>query len=216
LSKTSKQAISIFKQLGGIHFAIEVIVAHYFYENVPFRLIKLVEAPAKTQKIKELKFLQEMRYNEGLDAVRDFLSLNSDKVISGIINKAFTLIKNSYMKENPPIFVEENGRNPCYLNLIKLPKDLFGDTSAGRFLGTDHFIIQTKENTLAIGLSLKLRGGGNDLFSLLISSACLESSEIYKKAIKVLGDFSGYVYSAAIGNMRICPPALKEVNDLFM
>jgi len=138
-------------------------------------------------------------------------------MISGIVSKGFTLLKNYYMKENPPVSIdEENGRSPCYLTLFEIPKDLFGDTSAGLFLGTDHFIIQTKENSLAIGLSLKLEGRGNDLFSLLISSACLESSDIYKKATKVLGDFSGYVYSAAIGNMRICPPALKEVNDLFM
>ncbi len=215
-SKTSKQVISIFQQLGGIHFALEVLVSHYFYEHVPFRLIKLVETPAKTQKIKELRYLQEMRYNEGMEAVRELLTLNSDIMISTIINNGFNLLKDSYMKENPPVFIEENGRNPSYMKLLEIPKDLFGDKSTELFLGKDPFIIQTKENSFAIGLRIKLRGRGNDLFSLLISSACIESSEIYKKATKVLGDFSGYVYSAAIGNMRICPPALKEVNDLFM
>ena len=67
-----------------------------------------------------------------------------------------------------------------------------------------------------MGFHLKLEGKGNDLFKLLISSSALENALIYKKATKILGTFSGYVYTSSIGNMAVCPPALKAVDDLFM
>jgi len=218
LSKSLKQTFSIFKRLGGIHFAMENIVAHYFYERVPLRLIKIIETPAEHQKIKELKFLQEKRYNEGLNAVREFLITNSEEIISNLMTKGFSLLKDQFIKENPTILIdEENVRNPCYLNLLEIPKDIFDDKPPEVYFGKEYFIFQPNENTVHVGFHIKtLNGRGNDLYRLLVSSASLENAQIYKEATKILGNFSGYVYSTAIGNMRVCPPALKAVNDLFM
>ena len=60
------------------------------------------------------------------------------------------------------------------------------------------------------------KGKGNKLFDLLVSSSSLESAHFYKQATKVLGHFSGYVYSAAVGNLLVCPPDLNRVSDLFL
>ncbi|MFX0182417.1 MAG: hypothetical protein ACFE95_04965 [Candidatus Hodarchaeota archaeon] len=218
LSKTLKQTISIFKRLGGIHFTMENMVAHYFYERVPSRLINIIETPAERQKIEELRFLQEKRYNEGLDAVRKFLIINSEIIISNLMTKGFSLMKDQFIKENPTILIdEENVRNPCYLDLLKIPKDIFDDEPPEKFLGKKYFIFQPNENSVRVGFHIKtLNGRGTDLYSLLVSSASFENAQIYKEATRILGNFSGYVYSIAIGNMRVCPPALKTVNDLFM
>ncbi|MFX0171184.1 MAG: hypothetical protein ACFE9L_04630 [Candidatus Hodarchaeota archaeon] len=197
---------------------MENIVAHYFYERVPSRLIKIIETPVERQKIKELKFLQEKRYLEGLNAVRELLIQFSETFLSDLMNKGFSLIKNIYLKENPIILIyEENVCNPCYLNLLEIPKEIFDDKSPELYFGKDYFIFRPNENSIRVGFHVKtLEGRGNDLYRLLVSSASLENAQIYKEATKIIGNFSGYVYSTAIGNMRVCPPALKAVNDLFM
>ncbi|MHA2202145.1 MAG: hypothetical protein ACW991_00515 [Candidatus Hodarchaeales archaeon] len=217
-SKSFQNAITIYDQLGGVHFALETIISHYFYERIPSRLVELLETPAKRQKIKELKFLQEKRYNEGLDAVRSFLVPYADDMISSLLTVGISLLKESYIKDTPTVFInEENPRQPRFLDLLDVPKDWFYEKSPEAFFGDEYFSFQTNDNQVKMGFNLKpLDGKGNDLFKLLISSTALENALIYKKATKVLGTFSGYVYSTAIGNMRVCPPALKAVDDLFM
>ncbi|MHA1225805.1 MAG: hypothetical protein ACTSPV_03605 [Candidatus Hodarchaeales archaeon] len=97
--------------------------------------------------------------------------------------------------------------NPDFME-GKNPKDLFGE---------EYFTFRTNEVSTNIGLNLSMfEGKGNDLFTLLVSTSSLENAAIYKKALKTLGSFAGYVYSTAIGNMRVCPPALKAVEDLFL
>lgn len=217
-SKSLQKTIKIFEQLGGIHFALENIISHYFYERVPSRLVKLVETPAKRQKIKELKFLQEKRYNEGLKAVRTFLVPYSETIISGLLTVGINLLKESYIKESPVVLIdEEKYKHPKYLELLDIPKELFDDNSPESLFGDEYFSFQMTENMVKMGFQLKsLNGRGNDLFNLLVSSTSLENAQIYKSATKILGSFSGYVYSTAIGNMRVCPPALKAVEDLFI
>ncbi|MFX1507406.1 MAG: hypothetical protein ACFFDC_15090 [Promethearchaeota archaeon] len=217
-SKSFQKAISIFDQLGGVRFALENIISHYFYERIPSRLIELLETPAKLQKIKELKFLQEKRYNEGLEAVESFLVPYSEDIVSNLLITGISLLKESYIRNNPVVLInEENPRHPKFLDLVDVPKDWFYEKSPEYFFGDDYFCFQINENHVKMGFHLKTLGGkGNDLFKLLISSTALENASIYKKATKILGTFSGYVYSTAIGNMRVCPPALKAVDDLFM
>lgn len=217
-SKSIQKAITIFEQLGGVSFALENIISHYFYERIPSRLVELLETPAKRQKIKELKFLQEKRYSEGLEAVRSFLVPYSENIISSLLTVGISLLKESYIKDNPVVFInEEKPRHPKFLELLDVPKDWFYEKSPEDFFGDEYFSFQMSDNQVKMGFRLKsLDGKGNDLFKLLISSTALENALIYKKATKVLGTFSGYVYSTAIGNMRVCPPALKALDDLFL
>ena len=217
-SKSFQKAIIIFDQLGSVQFALENIISHYFYERIPSRLVELLETPAKLQKIKEIKFLQEKRYNEGLEAVRSFLVPYSENMISSLLTYGISFLKESYIKDNPVVFIdEENPRHPNFLKLLDVPKDWFYEKSPEVFFGAEYFSFQMAENQVRMGFHLKpLDGKGNDLFKLLISSTALDNALIYKKATKILGTFSGYVYSTAIGNMRVCPPALKAVDDLFM
>lgn len=217
-SKSSQKAISIFDQLGGVQFALENIISHYFYERIPSKLIELLETPAKKQKIKELKFLQEKRYNEGLEAVESFLVPYSEDMISSLLTAGISFLKQSYIRVNPVVFLdEENPRHPKFLDLIDVPKDWFYENSPEIFFGDEYFCFQRNENKVKMGLHLKsMDGKGNELYKLLISTSALENARIYKKATKILGTFSGYVYSTAIGNMSVCPPALKAVDDLFM
>ncbi len=217
-AQSLQKAIEIFEQAGGIHFAFENIIAHYFYERVPSRLVKLLETPAKHQKVKEIKFLQEKRYNEGLDAVRSLLVPYSETMISGLLAIGISLLKESYIKDNPVVFIdEESSRNPKYLNLLNIPKDWFTEKPPESFFGDKYFIFLMNGTQVKMGFHLQsLEGKGNDLFKLLISSTALENAQIYKRATKILGNFAGYFYSTAIGNMRVCPPALKVVDDLFM
>ncbi len=102
-SKSLQKIIPIFEQLGGIRFAFENIIAHHFYERVPSRLVKLVETPAKHQKIKVLRSLQEMRYNEGLNAVRTYLVQPSEILISNLLEIGLSLFKDSYIRDNPTV-----------------------------------------------------------------------------------------------------------------
>ncbi|MHA2327693.1 MAG: hypothetical protein ACXACR_04165, partial [Candidatus Hodarchaeales archaeon] len=217
-SRSLQNALTIFQQFGGIQFAIENIVAHYFYECIPPRLLKFIEAPAKREKAKELKFLKEMRYIEGLETVRKFLVSYSEVLISSLIDLGFEILKGSYINHNPRVHIAENQvRNPHYLSLLDLPKEILDEISLEEIFGKDYFLFQTDGSNIHIGLHLKsLNGKGNELFSLLVSSSALENSLIYKKATRILGNFSGYVYHTAIGNMRVCPPALKAIDDLFM
>ncbi|MHA2073156.1 MAG: hypothetical protein ACW97X_00895 [Candidatus Hodarchaeales archaeon] len=217
-SKSLQKIMPIFEQLGGVHFALENILAHYFYDRVPSRLVKLVETPAKRQKIKILKFLQEMRYNEGIKAVRTFLISPSETLVSNLLTIGLSIFKESYIKENPVVSIdEEDLKNPRYLKLLDIPKELLDEQSPELFFGKDYFLYQIGEELINIGFHLKsINGKGNDLFGLLVSSAAYENALIYKQATRVLGNFSGYVNSTAIGNMKVCPPSLKSVDDLFM
>jgi hypothetical protein len=217
-SKSLQKIIPIFEQLGGIRFAFENIIAHHFYDRVPSRLVKLVETPAKHQRIKVLRSLQEMRYSEGLNAVRTYLVQPSEILISNLLEIGLTYFKGSYMKGNPSVSIaEEELKNPRYLKLLDIPKELLEEQSPETFFGTEYFFFQLGEELVNFGFHLKsFNGKGNDLFGLLISSTAYENAQIYKNATRVLGNFSGYVYSTAIGNMKVCPPALKAVDDLFM
>lgn len=217
-SKEWQKIIPIFEQLGGIHFAFENIIAHHFYDRVPSRLVKLVETPAKRQKIKVLKSLQEMRYKEGLRAVRTYLVKPSGILISNLLGVGLSIFKTSYILDNPTVSIaEEEIQNPRTLKLLDIPKELLEEQPPELFFGKEYFIFQTGEEVINLGFHLKkLNGKGNDLFGLLVSSTAYENAQIYKQATKVLGDYSGYVYSASHGNMKVCPPALKAVDDLFM
>jgi len=139
-------------------------------------------------------------------------------MISSLLKAGISFLKQSYIKVNPVVFLdEENPRHPKFLDLIDVPKDWFYENSPEVLFGDEYFCFQMNDNQVKIGFHLKsLDGKGNDLFKLLISSSALENARIYKKATKILGTFSGYVYSTAIGNMSVCPPALKAVDDLFM
>ncbi|WP_455140611.1 hypothetical protein [Candidatus Hodarchaeum mangrovi] len=217
-TKEIKQAISIFEQLGGIHFAMENIIAHDFYERLPSRLQKTIESPAKLVKNKEVKYLQEIRYNEGLEAVQAYLIPYSEKIISNLLTIGLEHIKSFYILESPQISIdEENIRYPKYLDLLDLPRDFLGNKPPETFFESEDFTFRVRESSFNIGFNLNtFVGKGNDLFSLLVSSASFENAEIYKKATKILGKFTGYVYSTALGNMRVCPPSLKAVDDLFL
>ena len=217
-SKSLQKAVAIFEQLGGIHFAIENIIAHYFYECVSSRLVKLVVTPAKRQKIKELKFLQEKCYNEGLESVKDFLVPYSEKIISNLLSSGISVFENAYIKDNAFVCIDEDQpRHPRYLDLLDIPKEFFSDNPPESFFGDEYFIFQSNDRFVTMGFYLKsLHGRGNDLFRLLVSSTALKNAETYRSATKILGNFSGYVNSTAIGNLQVCPPSLKTIDDLFM
>ncbi|MHA2306265.1 MAG: hypothetical protein ACXACU_12835, partial [Candidatus Hodarchaeales archaeon] len=148
-SKSLQKIMPIFEQLGGVHFALENILAHYFYDRVPSRLVKLVETPAKRQKIKILKFLQEMRYNEGIKAVRTFLISPSETLVSNLLTIGLSIFKESYIKENPVVSIdEEDLKNPRYLKLLDIPKELFDEQSPELFFGKDYFLYQIGEELI--------------------------------------------------------------------
>ncbi|MCK5342422.1 MAG: hypothetical protein KAR20_03410, partial [Candidatus Heimdallarchaeota archaeon] len=69
--KESKKALAVFEQLNGLHFSIEMITAHYFYDQIPSELLNIVEHPTKYEKNQTITFLREKRYNEGVNALRD-------------------------------------------------------------------------------------------------------------------------------------------------
>ncbi|NHJ01597.1 MAG: hypothetical protein EAX86_05610 [Candidatus Heimdallarchaeota archaeon] len=216
--KKDQKALEVFVELGGIEFAMENIIAHYFYERLPSRLIKLLEMPAKEQKIKILKFLQEKRYNEGFEAISDFLIPYSNAIISQLLAITLDIMKTQYFSTNPPILIyEEDIQNIKFIKLLNVPKEFFDDILPQKYIGNEYFIFQVHDDNIEIGLNLKsLNGKGTALFELLVSSTAYEDAEIYKNSRRVLGNFSGYVYSTAIGNMQVCPPPLKLVDDVFM
>ncbi|UCE12712.1 MAG: hypothetical protein JSV04_11020 [Candidatus Heimdallarchaeota archaeon] len=217
-SKTLQKTIAVFEELGGINFAMENIIAHHIYERVSPKLTKLLETPIKHQKVKEFKFLQEMNYKEGLETVRAFLVSHSETIISNLLKTGITSLEEVYIKENPVVLIdEEKLGHPRFLNLLDIPKDLFDENPPESYFGGADFVFELHENTFKMGFHLKtLQGKGNDLCSLLVSSTALQNAQIYNHATNILGNFSGYVYSTAIGNMQVCPDALKAVDDLFM
>jgi hypothetical protein len=169
--------------------------------------------------IKELKIIQEKKFNDGIDAVSDFLIQYSEEIISHLFKQALTLLRRSFISENPEIFInDEDIINPCYISLIDIPKDILDEKLPEMYFGKgSYFNYVTKENVVNLGYHLaSFNGRGDDLFGFLVSSTSLENGKLYSEITKILGRFSGYVYSGAIGNMRICPPAMKLVNDLFM
>lgn len=217
-SKILQKTMTVFEELGGINFAMENIIAHHIYERVSPKLTRLLETPVKHQNVKEFKFLQEMNYNEGLEIVRAFLVSHSETMISNLLTTGTSLLQEVYIKENPVVLIdEEKIGHPRFLNLLDIPKELFDENPPESYFPDEYFIFELHENTFKMGFRLKaLRGKGNDLSSLLVSSTALQNAQIYKYATNILGKFSGYVYSTAIGNMQVCPPALKTVDDLFM
>ncbi|MHA1973657.1 MAG: hypothetical protein ACTSW1_11720 [Candidatus Hodarchaeales archaeon] len=217
-SKKDKQIINIFRKLGGIHFAMEMIIAEYFYERLPSRLLATIETPAKMEKRKEIRFLQELKFNEGSKGLTNYLVPFSDIIIDSLLEKGIETLYNSYFRESPMISIdEENSRHPKYIDLTDINPELTEGKKPEDLFGEEYFTFRTNEVSINIGLNLSMfKGKGNDLFTLLVSTSSLENAAIYKKALKILGSFAGYVYSTAIGNMRVCPPALKSVEDLFL
>ncbi|MHA1215054.1 MAG: hypothetical protein ACTSPG_07135 [Candidatus Hodarchaeales archaeon] len=217
-SKKDKQVINIFRKLGGIHFAMEIIIADYFYERLPSRLLATIETPAKMENRKEIKFLQELKFNEGLKGLSDYLVPFSNTMLHSLLEKGIQTLYDFYFKESPMISIdEENSRHPKYIDLLDINPDFMEGKNPKDLFGEEYFTFRTNEVSTNIGLNLSMfEGKGNDLFTLLVSTSSLENAAIYKKALKTLGSFAGYVYSTAIGNMRVCPPALKAVEDLFL
>ena len=215
--KENRKASAVFEQLNGIHFAIEMISAHHFYDKIPSKLVKLVEHPAEHKKNQAIKSLREMRYNEGLTALKDYLVSNAGLVTS-LLSQGFASIKDSYFKSNPEVLMDdENLQNPNYLHLMEIPREILEDGPPEEYFGDNYFNYLLTPNTVKIGFHLsKWKGRGNDLYELLISSSSLENAYLYKQATKVLGHFSGYVYSAAVGNLEVCPPELTQISDLFL
>ncbi len=215
--KESKQAYAVFDQLNGLHFAIEMITANHFYDQIPSKLINMVEHPVKFEKNQAIKTLREMRYNEGVIALRDYLVSNAG-LITSLLSQGFASIKDSYIKNNPEVLMDdENLQNPNYLHLMEIPREILEDVPPADIFGDNYFNYLTTHNTVKIGFHLsKWKGRGNDLYELLISSSSLENAYLYKQATKILGHFSGYVYSAAVGNLEVCPPELTRISDLFL
>ncbi len=218
MRKDIQKAHQVFNELGGIEFAMENIIAHYFYERLPSRLVKQLEMPAKLQKIRVLKLLQEKRYNEGFDAISDFLMPYSNAIISQLLTIGLEIFKSQYFLTNPSILInEEDIQNIKFIKLLSLPKEIFDDLLPEKYFGNEYFTFQQHDEIFEVGFNLKsMNGKGTSLFELLVSSTAYDVAEIYKNSRRVLGNFSGYVYSTAIGNMQVCPPPLKLVDDLFM
>jgi gas vesicle protein len=215
--KESRKAYAVFEQLNGIHFAIEMISAHYFYDQIPSKLLTMVEHPAEHNKNQAIKSLREMRYTKGVTALRDYLVSNAGLVTS-LLSQGFASIKDSYFKNNPEVLMnDEDLQNPNYLHLMEFPREILEDVLPEVFFGDNYFNYLLTQNTVKFGFHLsKWKGRGNDLYELLISSSSLENAYLYKQATKVLGHFSGYVYSAAVGNLQVCPSELIQINDLFL
>ncbi|MHA1953727.1 MAG: hypothetical protein ACW96U_07265, partial [Candidatus Heimdallarchaeaceae archaeon] len=119
---------------------------------------------------------------------------------------------------DPEVFMDdENLQSPNYLFLLELPRELIEESDPIELFGEKYFIFQKTDQVVRIGFHLdKWKGRGNKLFDLLVSSSSLESAHYYKQATKVLGHFSGFVYSAAVGNLHVCPRDLNQVSDLFL
>ncbi len=215
--KDSKKAVAIFELLNGLHFAIEMLIAHHFYNKIPSQLQSMIEQPTDFAKNQEIKALREMRYNEGVTALRKYLVSNAS-LIASLFSQGFDIIKESYFKTNPEVLMDdENPQNPNYLHLLEVPLEIFEEIPPANIFGDNYFNYLLTPNTVKIGFHLsKWKGKGNDLFELLISSSSLENAYLYKQATKVLGHFSGYVYSAAVGNLHVCPPEFVQISDLFL
>jgi hypothetical protein len=110
---------------------------------------------------------------------------------------------------------DEHLESPNYIYLIDIPTHFFDENQPQDYFGKKHFIFISARGNTQIGYHLPGKGKGNDLYELLISSSSIANSSLYKQATKVLGHFSGYVYSAAVGNLQICPTELSPVSDLF-
>jgi len=218
-SKSNKQVQAIFEKLGGIHVAMEIISANHFYDQLPADILGIIENPrTRKEKKPEITFLREKHYKEGIDSLREFLNKNSGLIISTLLSQCLEVIKDNYFRIDPEVFMDdENLRSPNYLFLLELPRELIEESNPIELFGDKHFIFETTDQIVRIGFHLdKWKGRGNKLFNLLVSSSSLESAHFYKQATRILGHFSGYVYSAAVGNLQVCPPDLKRVSDLFL
>lgn len=215
--KESKKAFAVFEQLNGLHFSIEMITAHHFYDQIPSELLNIVEHPTKYEKNQTITFLREKRYNEGVVALRDYLVSNAG-LITPLLSQGFASIKDSYFKNNPEVLMDdENLQSPNYLHLMEIPREILEDVPPEEIFGDNYFNYLLTANAVKIGFHLsKWKGRGNDLYELLISSSSLENAYLYKQATRILGHFSGYVYSAAVGNLQVCPPELVRISDLFL
>lgn len=215
-NKKEKQIYSIFKEMGGMDFVIRTIISHNFYDQLPPKLSSLIESPAKYDKNQAHIFLRDKRHQEGIDSLREFL-LEKSGAFNDLITQGLSVIKQRYFKKNPEVLMdEEHLHNPSYLPLFELGRELFEENPPEAFLGDKYFLFLTEANTVKVGFHLsEWKGKGNDLFEILISSSAIENAYLYRQATKILGHFSGYVYSAAVGNLRICPPELGRISDLF-
>jgi hypothetical protein len=214
-SKSDKLAYSIFETLGGLQFAMTIITAKNFYDQLPSDLITLVESPAKNEKNQALRFLREKNYLEGTDAVREYL-VEIAGSIADLLNQGLELIKQSYFKSIPEVLMDdEHLESPNYIYLIDIPAHFLEENRPQDYFGKKHFLYISGGNNITIGYHLPGKGKGNDLYELLVSSSSIANASLYKQATKVIGHFSGFVYSAAVGNLQICPTELYPLSDLF-
>jgi len=217
--KSNKQIHALFKNLRGIHTAMEAISANHFYDKLPPDILEIIENPlTRKERRPEINFLREKHYKEGITSVRNLFTKSSGLIISTLLSDCLTIIKDNYFRVDPEVFMDdENLQSPNYLFLLELPRELIEESNPIELFGEKHFIFEKTDQLVRIGFHLdKWKGRGNKLFDLLVSSSSLESAHYYKQAAKILGHFSGYVYSAAVGNLQVCPPDLKRVNDLFL
>ncbi|MCK5345293.1 MAG: hypothetical protein KAR20_17910, partial [Candidatus Heimdallarchaeota archaeon] len=182
-------------------------------------ILEIIENPLSRKERKpEISFLREKNYKEGTGSLREYFDSNSGLIVSTLLSQCLTMIKDSYFRIDPEVFMDdENLRSPNYLFLLELPRDLIEESNPVELFGEKHFIFQKTDQVVRIGFHLdKWKGRGNKLFDLLVSSSSLESAHYYKQATKILGHFSGFVYSAAVGNLHVCPRDLNQVSDLFL
>jgi hypothetical protein len=218
-NKSDRQIHAVFDMLGGIQIAFEAISANHFYDQLPPDILEIIENPLSRKKRKsEISFLREKNYKEGVGSLREYFDSNSGLIVSTLLSQCLTIIKDSYFRIDPEVFMDdENLHSPNYLFLLELPRELIEESNPIEFFGEKHFIFQKTDQVVRIGFHLdKWKGRGNRLFDLLVSSSSLESAHYYKQATKVLGHFSGFVYSAAVGNLHVCPRDLNQVSDLFL
>ena len=218
-NKSNKQIQAVFEMLGGIHVAMESISANHFYDQLPPDILEIIENPLTRKERKpEINFLREKHYKEGIGSLREFFDKNSGLLISTLLSRCLTIIKDSYFQVDPEVFMDdENLQSPNYLFLLELPRELIEESNPIELFGEKHFIFEKTDQIVRVGFHLnKWKGRGNKLFDLLVSSSSLESAHFYKQAARILGHFSGYVYSAAVGNLQVCPPDLNRVSDLFL
>ena len=215
-NKADKQIYSIFKEMGGMDFVIKTIISHHFYDQLPPEVSSLIKTPAKYDKNQAHIFLREKQHQEGIDSLREFL-LDKTGAFSKLLAQGLAVIKKNYFKKNPEVLMdEEHLQNPSYLPLFDLGRELFEEIPPEKFFGNKYFLFLTSANNVNVGFHLsEWKGKGNDLFEIIVSSSALENAYLYRQATKILGHFSGYVYSAAVGNLRICPPELVRISDLF-
>jgi hypothetical protein len=218
-SKSDKQVHAVFDMLGGINVAMEIISADHFYDQLPADILEIIENPSSGKKRNsEIEFLREKHYKEGIGSLREFFNDNSGSIISTLLSQCLKIIKDNYFRVDPEVFMDdENLHSPNYLFLLELPRELIEESNPIELFGEKYFIFQKTDQIVRIGFHLdKWKGRGNKLFALLVSSSSLESAHYYKQATKVLGHFSGYVYSAAVGNLQVCPRDLIQISDLFL